>query len=54
MEDAGDGVAGEVRGHEPDDGARDAAELRRLSRQRGGRGLLNLIYATTPFWPILS
>ena len=48
MEEAGDGVAGEVRGPEPDDCLRDAAELRRLSHQRSGRKLLTLIYATTP------
>ena len=34
VEEAGDGVAGEVRDHEPDDATEDAAELRRMSQQR--------------------
>jgi hypothetical protein len=48
VEKTGDGVAGQVRGVEPDDELRDAAELRRLSQQGTGRSLLTLIYATTP------
>ena len=39
-----DGTAGEVRGGEPDDGARDAAELRRLrSSQSAGVSLTSFV-----------
>ena len=48
MDEAGDRAAREVRGHEPDDEFRDAAQLRLLSRQRSGSNLPTLIYATTP------
>ncbi len=48
IEKAGDRAEFEADGAEPDDGARDAAELRRLSQPSRGRMLLTLIYATTP------
>src|SRR5829696_5245107 len=48
VEQAGDRAEAEVRGAEPDDERRDAAELRRLSQRRGRRSLPTLIYATTP------
>ncbi len=48
IEKAGDRAESEADGGEPDDGALDAAELRRLSQPSRGRMLLTLIYATTP------
>ena len=36
MAEAGDGAKGEMRGHEPDDATRNAAELRSMNHHRGG------------------